>query len=53
MAVPLPYLFITVKANYFEKISLSDMQIPMSISYTLTAHGKYPLLNADNLRQPI
>ena len=29
------------------------MQIPMSISYTLTAHGKYPLLNADNLRQPI
>ena len=54
MAEPLPYLLIAVKAIDFQKVSVSDMEnLSKLFPNTLSADGKYSLLNTDNLRQPI
>ena len=54
MAAPLPYLLIIVKAIDLQKVSLSNMQnLSKLIPNTMSADGKYSLLNRDNLTQPI
>ena len=54
MAEPLPYLFINVKAIDFQKVSVSNMQnLSKLFPNTMSADGKYSLLNRDNLTQPI
>ena len=53
MAEPLPYLLIAVKAIDFQKVSVSDMEKLNTFPNTLSADGKYSLLNRDNLMQPI
>ena len=53
MAKPLPYLLIAVNAIDFQKASVSDMKISRLFPNTLSADGRYSLLNRDNLTQPI
>ena len=54
MAEPLPYLFINVKAIDFQKVSVSNMQnLSKLFPNTMSADGKYSLLDRDNLTQPI
>ena len=54
MAEPLPYLLIAVKEIDFQRVSVSDMQnLSKLFPNTLSADGKYSLLNRDNLTQPI
>ena len=54
MAEPLPYLLIAVKEIDFQKVSVSDMQnLSKLFPNTLSADGKYSLLNRDNLTQEI
>ena len=54
MAERLLYLFINVKAIDFQKVSVSDMQnLSKLFPNTMSADGKYSLLNRENLTQPI
>ena len=54
MAEPLPYLFINVKAIDIQKVSVSNMQnLSKLFPNTMSADGKYSLLNRDTLTQPI
>ena len=54
MTAALPYLLIAVKAIDFQKVSVSDMEnLSKLFPNTLSADGKYSLLNGDNLTQPI
>ena len=53
MAVPLPYLLITLKAVDSQKFLLVICKISRLFPNTLSADGKYPLLNRDDLTQPI
>ena len=54
MAEPLPYLLIVVKEIDFQKASVSDMEnLSKLFPNTLSADGKYALLNRDNLAQEI
>ena len=54
MTAALPDLLIAVKAIDFQKVSVSDMEnLSKLFSNTLSADGKYSLLNGDNLTQPI
>ena len=54
MAEPLRYLFINVKAIDIQKVSVSNMQnLSKLFPNTMSADGKYSLLNRDNLTQPI
>ena len=54
MAEPLPYLFINVKAIDFQNVSVSNMQnLSKLFPNTMSADGKYSLLNRDNLTKPI
>ena len=53
MPVSLPYLLITVKAIDLQKPVSLTCKISRLFPNTLSAHGKYSLLNRDNLTQPI
>ena len=54
MVETLRYLLITLKAIDFEKVSVSDMQnLSKLFPNTMSADGKYSLLDRDNLTQPI
>ena len=54
MAERLLYLFINVKAIDFQKVSVSNMQnLSKLFPNTMSADGKYSLLNRENLTQPI
>ena len=54
MVEPLRYLLITLKAIDFQKVSVSDMQnLSKLFPNTMSADGKYSLLDRDNLTQPI
>ena len=54
MKAALPYLLIAAKAIDFQKVSVSDMEnLSKLFSNTLSADGRYSLLNGDNLTQPI
>ena len=54
MGEHLPYLFINMKAIDLQKVSVSNMQnLSKLFPNTMSADGKYSLLNRDNLTQPI
>ena len=51
MAETLPYLLITVKAIAFKKFLLVIFKMSRLFPNTLSADGKYSLLNRDNLTE--
>ena len=53
MSTLLPYLLNIVKAIDLQKVSVSDMENLKTFPKTLSADGKYSLLNRDILSQPI
>ena len=53
MTAPLPYLLINVKAIDLKKVCLCQTPNLKTVFNTLSADGKYSLLNRDNLTQPI
>ena len=53
MAAPLPDLLMAVKAIYWQKSLIVICKIWRLFPNTLSADGKYSLLNRDNLTQPI